>query len=82
MNILKIKVGYDHPIEYEQSSDLEIFYNDEVYLNLDNILYVRPFTRYIRGRTWTFYSIQLAGDKYLFSLDNPLDNVNELRPTS
>lgn len=73
MNIIKIKVGYEHPMAHEQSLDLDLDFSYEVLMNLDNVLYVTPFDRYIKGRTWTFYSIQLIGEHHLFSLFNPFE---------
>lgn len=75
MNIVKIEVGYEHPMSYQDPSNLDIFFNDEVYMNLDNVLYVTPFERHIGYRQHKFYSIQLIGEHHLFSLVNPFDLV-------
>ena len=70
MNIKKVKIGREHPMSFYERNDLHIFFSEEVYLNLDNVLYVTPFTRYIGNEQITFYCIQLIGEHHLFSMEN------------
>lgn len=70
-NVKKIAVSHEHPSDY-LPEDLDWLFGKEVFLNMNSIEYVAPFT-YLKTNPFTEMYCIVLRERVLYSLENPLE---------